>query len=116
MSSTDAEYEALTEAAKYIEWMRGLLEEVEIYHYTPIEVYQDNKSTIMLATGPGTFKRSKQNLVRYAYIKELIDKGVIELVWVPTDKMLADILTKVLTGAQFRSQRDGLGVMYVHRK
>ena len=116
MSSTDAEYEALTEAAKYIEWMRGLLEEVEIYHYTPIEVYQDNKSTIMLATGPGTFKRSKQNLVRYAYIKELIDKGVIELVWVPTDKMLADILTKVLTGAQFRSQREGLGVMYVHRK
>ena len=91
--------------------MKGLLEELEIYHYDPIEMYQDNKSTFTLATGPGTFKRSKQNLIRYQYVKDLVKNGTIELVWVSTEDMIADILTKVLVGAHFRSQVEGLGVV-----
>ena len=111
LSSTDGEYETLTEICKYIEWLRGLLEELDIYQDDPIEVYQDNKSTITLATGPGTFKRSKQNLIRYQYVKDLVKDGTIDIVWVPTENMLADILTKVLVGAHFRSQVEGLGVV-----
>ena len=111
LSSTDGEYETLTEICKYLEWLKGLLEELEIYHHDPIEVYQDNKSTITLATGPGTFKRSKQNLIRYQYVKDLVKDGTIDIVWVPTQDMIADILTKVLVGAHFRSQVEGLGVV-----
>ena len=111
LSSTDSEYDTLTELCKYLEWLKGLLEELEIYHYDPIKVYQDNKSTITLATGPGTFKRSKQNLIRYQYVKDLVKDGTIEIVWCSTKDMIADILTKVLVGEHFRSQVEGLGVV-----
>lgn len=111
LSSTDAEYETLTEICKYLEWLKGLLEELEIYHHDPIPVFQDNKSTITLATGPGTFKRSKQNLIRYQYVKDLVKDGVIEIVWISTEDMIADILTKVLVGSHFQAQVEGLGVV-----
>jgi hypothetical protein len=111
LSSTDAEYETLTEICKYLEWLKGLLEELEIYHNDPIPVYQDNKSTITLATGPGTFKRSKQNLIRYQYVKDLVKDGTIEIVWVSTEDMIADVLTKVLVGSHFQAQVEGLGVV-----
>ena len=64
-----------------------------------------------LATGPGTFKRSKQNLIRYQYVKDLVKDRTIDIVWVPTENMIADILTKVLVGSHFRSQVEGLGVV-----
>ena len=111
LSSTGAEYETLTELCKYLEWMNGLLEEIQLFQENPIPVYQDNKSTITLATGPGTFKRSKQDLLRMQYVKDLVKNGFIEIVWVSTKDMIADILTKVLVGAHFRSQREGLGVV-----
>jgi hypothetical protein len=40
--------------------------------------------------------------VRYFWLKELTDSGLIELLYVPTDELVADILTKPLTGWKFQ--------------
>jgi ribonuclease HI len=111
LSSTEAEYDALTEGCKYIEWMRNLMHELGITQDSPTIVAQDNRSTITLATQPGTFKRSKQNLVRYHYVKQLIKEQVIALKWVETNQMLADVLTKVLVGSRFHAAQKGLGIV-----
>jgi hypothetical protein len=60
----------------------------------PIPIYQDNKSTIIIATNGGNFKRTKHLLVKDSYLKERITEGDITLKYLSTDRMPADILTK----------------------
>jgi hypothetical protein len=110
-ASTMSEYDGLTLAVKYVEWLCGLYTEFGIPFTFPISVYQDNLSTIHLATQPGSYKNSKHNLVRYAYVKHHNTIGTIKLIYCPTKDMIADGLTKALTGAQFRRARTSLGVV-----
>jgi len=50
----------------------------------------------MVKQGTGSFKRSKHIKVHFFWLKALIDEGSIELIYVPTDELVADILTKPL--------------------
>ena len=56
----------------------------------------------MIKNWTGSFKRAKHIKVRYIWLKELIDDEIIKLVYQPTTELVADILTKPLTGAQFQ--------------
>jgi hypothetical protein len=61
----------------------------------PSILFQDNQATILVIQRGQTFKgRSKHIDVRYFYIKELIDAGVIRVEYCPTALMLADALSK----------------------
>jgi hypothetical protein len=65
-------------------------------------VYQDNTSTITIVkTGGG--KASKYMRVRQEYIKEHLDTGELEISYVKTADMLANILTKPLGGELFHN-------------
>ena len=66
------------------------------------KVYQDNTSTITLVTNGGGQYRSKYMRVRQAFVKERCDAGEVEISYLPTGKMIADILTKALQGAVFK--------------
>ena len=69
-------------------------------------VHQDNTSTILsMNKGEATSNRSRHVHIRYFWCKQHIDDGTVELKYVPTDFMLADILTKPLQGALFRRLR-----------
>jgi hypothetical protein len=48
----------------------------------------------LLKQGTGSFKRAKHIKVQYFWLKDLIEKGLIELVYTPTKELVADILTK----------------------
>jgi hypothetical protein len=110
-ASTMSEYDCLTLAVKYVEWLCGLYTELDVPFTFPITVYQDNMSTIHLATKPGSYKNSKHNLVRYGYVKHHCALGTIQLVYCPAEQMIADGLTKALTGAAFLKSRTALGVV-----
>jgi hypothetical protein len=110
-ASTQAEYDALTTGTKYVEWYTGQYRELDLPLKLPINVFQDNKSTIHLATTPGSYKNSKHNLIRYAYVKHHHKLGTIKINYCPTDEMIADGLTKALTGAAFLKSRTALGVV-----
>lgn len=104
-SSTEAELIALHDHLDIVLWLRELLIEFN-YDIQPATIYQDNQSTIKLADkGHGNFKRTKHINVRYFYIKQCIDLQEIELEYLPTDQMVADILTKPLQGNKFRELR-----------
>jgi len=69
-------------------------------------IEQDNQSAIqMMERGKTTNPLSKHINVRYFFIKDRIDNGEIILEYVPTEEMVADVLTKPLQGAQFRKLR-----------
>ena len=54
-----------------------------------------------MSQGTGSFKRSKHIKIRYFWMKSLQDNGLITLKYTPTDELVADSLTKPLTGGKF---------------
>jgi len=102
-SSTEAELVALSDMAGELVWTRSFLigQGLKI---GPVLAYQDNKSTIILAErGKNHSPRTKHIAVRYFFIKDRIEQGDIALEYLPTAKMIADLLTKPLQGEQFRT-------------
>ena len=66
----------------------------------------------LLEQGTGSFKRAKHIKVRFFWLKDLIDEGEVTLVYVRSEELVADMLTKATTGAKFKYLRDKLlGVM-----
>nr|GEZ02080.1 hypothetical protein [Tanacetum cinerariifolium] len=64
--------------------------------FNKIPMYCDNKSTIALSCNNVQHSRSKHNDIRYHFIKEQVENGVIELYFVNTEYQLADLFTKAL--------------------
>nr|GEW55344.1 retrotransposon protein, putative, unclassified [Tanacetum cinerariifolium] len=66
------------------------------YHFNKIPIYCDSKSATVISCNPVQHYRTKHIAVRYHFIKEHIEKGMIKLYFVKTDYQLADIFTKAL--------------------
>ena len=78
-----------------------LLKELHFDQLT-IEIGVDNKCSMrLLEQGTGSFKRAKHIKVRFFWLKDLIDEGEIILKYVPSEELVADMLTKATTGAKF---------------
>ena len=58
----------------------------------------------MLDAGTGSFKRAKHIKVRYFWLKDLIDEEEVVLTYIPSEELVADLLTKAITGAKFKSE------------
>ena len=56
----------------------------------------DNKSVIALAKDDAFHSRTKHIDIRYHFIREAIDNGLINLDYCPTEDMAADMFTKIL--------------------
>ena len=70
-------------------------------------IHQDNQAAIRLAeTGRSTSPRTRHIKIRYFFLKQFLDSGELQVVFCPTDKMIADILTKPLQGECFAKGRD----------
>ncbi|GKC00625.1 retrovirus-related pol polyprotein from transposon TNT 1-94 [Tanacetum coccineum] len=95
ISSTEAEYIALSGCCAQILWMRSQLTDYG-FGFNKIPMYCDNKSTIALCCNNVQHSRSKHIDIRFHFIKEHVENGVIELYFVNTEYQLADIFTKAL--------------------
>ncbi|GJT35746.1 retrovirus-related pol polyprotein from transposon TNT 1-94 [Tanacetum coccineum] len=95
ISSTEAEYIALFGCCAQILWMRSQLTDYG-FGFNKIPMYCDNKSAIALCCNNVQHSRSKHIDIRFHFIKEHVENGVIELYFVNTEYQLADIFTKAL--------------------
>jgi hypothetical protein len=96
LSTTEAEYIALTTAIKEALWLNQLLKELN-RGLKEIKIMCDNKSTICLSKNPEFHSRSKHIDIKYHFIKEKINDKTINIEFVSTDDMIADILTKAVS-------------------
>ncbi|GJU50782.1 retrovirus-related pol polyprotein from transposon TNT 1-94, partial [Tanacetum coccineum] len=76
-------------------WMRSQLTDYG-FGFNKIPMYCDNKSAIALCCNNVQHSRSKHIDIRFHFIKEHVENGVIELYFVNTEYQLADIFTKAL--------------------
>ncbi|GJR70298.1 retrovirus-related pol polyprotein from transposon TNT 1-94 [Tanacetum coccineum] len=93
--TTEAEYMALTEAAKEAIWVRGLLEELGV-ELNSVAVNCDNQGAIHLSQNHVFHKRTKHINVRYHLIIEVLEAKMVEVLKVGTEHNVADALTKVI--------------------
>ncbi|GKA64660.1 retrovirus-related pol polyprotein from transposon TNT 1-94 [Tanacetum coccineum] len=64
--------------------------------FNKIPIYYDNKSAIALCRNNVQHSRSKHIDIRFHFIKEQVENGVVELYFVSTEYQLAYIFTKAL--------------------
>nr|GEU93900.1 retrovirus-related Pol polyprotein from transposon TNT 1-94 [Tanacetum cinerariifolium] len=69
--------------------------------FNKIPLYCDNRSVIALCCNNVQHSRSKHINIRHHFIREQVEKGVVELYFVTTDYQLADIFTKTLPRERF---------------
>ena len=70
-------------------------------------IYQDNKSTILLAENGRTSssKRTKHLDIRYFFVTDRIAKGEVKIAHCTTQEMLGDFFYQPLQGTQFTQMR-----------
>ncbi|KAH9684612.1 DNA (cytosine-5)-methyltransferase 1B [Citrus sinensis] len=95
LSTTEAEYIALTEVVKEAIWLRGLVSELGFKQEVVI-VGCDSLSDIQLSKNPKYHERTKHIDVRMHFIRDEISKGVVNVAKVPSEVNPADMLTKPL--------------------
>ncbi|CAH9126150.1 unnamed protein product [Cuscuta epithymum] len=97
LSTTEAEYMAIAEAAKEMIWLKNFLSELGMKQ-GDCDLYCDNQSAIHLAKNPVFHSRTKHIKMRYHFIRELIEDGTINLKKkILGTKNPADMLTKAVT-------------------
>ena len=110
LSTAEAEYMALASRAQEAMWMRQLTADLKSAPSKATTICEDNQSAIEMAKNPQFHGRAKHIEIKYHFIREQVQKGIIELKYCPTDNMLADIFTKGLPQEQFKKLRDMTGV------
>ncbi|GJS57029.1 hypothetical protein Tco_0651813 [Tanacetum coccineum] len=109
ISSTEAEYIALFGCYAQILWMPSQLTDYG-FTFNKIPLYCDNKSMIALCCNNVQHSRAKHIDVRYHFIKEQVENGIVELYFVRMEYQLADIFTKPLPRERFNFLIEKLGM------
>ncbi|GKF09399.1 hypothetical protein Tco_0043623 [Tanacetum coccineum] len=109
ISSMKAEYIALSGCYAQILRMRSHLTDYG-FGFNKIPMYCDNKSAIALSCNNVQHSRSKHIDIRFYFIKEHVENGVIELYFVNTEYQLANIFTKALARERIEFLINKLGM------
>ncbi|GJV82433.1 retrovirus-related pol polyprotein from transposon TNT 1-94 [Tanacetum coccineum] len=109
MSSAEAEYVSLSACCAQVLWLRTQLTDYG-FHFDKIPMYCDSKAAIAISCNPVQHSRTKHIDVRYHFIKEQVEKGIVELFFVGTEYQLADLFTKALSEDRFKSLVRQLGM------
>ena len=96
LSSTEAEYLALSTVTREIMYLRQLLEELGSPQTAATLVHEDNKPAIFIATNPATTAKSKYIALRYHFVRDAVKDKVIRLQYTESKQQRADLLTKII--------------------
>jgi hypothetical protein len=110
-STTKVEYVASASCCSQLLWITYTLSGFgEECSHVPLMC--DSTSAISVAKNPMLHSRTKHIEVRHHFLRDNVEKGNIDLIHVPTEKQLADILTKPLDQATFARLRGDIGVVF----
>lgn len=111
LSSTEAEFVSLAEACQEVIWIIRLLNDLNVAFQTPITIFEDNQSCLKLVENEKYSNRTKHIDTKYNFIKQLVETGTIVCKYLPSENMLADLLTKPLNGNRIKYLRKSCGLI-----
>ncbi|KAG4220176.1 hypothetical protein PC116_g31345 [Phytophthora cactorum] len=113
LSTSEAEYIALSLAIQEGKWIHRLL--CEILAATnetgpELKIREDNQSCIKMTKNPVNHGRAKHIDIKYHHIRDEVKRGEVKLEYCETSLMLADIMTKALPGPRHMDLTTALGI------
>ena len=107
LSTCEAEFITISLASQEALYLRALLRtmtELESLK-NPTTIHCNNQSSIVLSKNPVVHQRSKHIDIKFQFIRDEIDKGLILLEYIETEKKVTDVLTKQMTGIKLNTFR-----------
>ena len=110
LSSTEAEYITVTAAAQEGIWLRRVMGELGFEQVGATDLAVDNEGAIALSENPQAHPRTKHIRLRYHFIRQYVQEGVIKPRYISTHKNIADMFTKNLPKDKFFELRLAMGL------
>lgn len=110
LSTTEAEYIALSEAVKEGLWIKRILIDFGQNIVDPVLMFEDNQSCIKLIQDEKSSQRTKHIDTKFHFVRELFKAGDIDVKYCPTAEMPADLLTKPLEAVKLRQLSKIIGL------
>ena len=76
-------------------------------------IHCDNQSCVKLSENPMFHDKSKHIEIKYHYIRDMVQRGVVKVQYVATEEQIADVLTKPLARLKYEYFRERLGVLQI---
>jgi hypothetical protein len=112
-SSTEAEYMAASMGAREAVWLRKLLFDLFGKPLLPTIIHCDNQSCIKLSINIVFHNRSKHIEIPYHYVRDMVDRKIIKLVYINTEEQNVDIFTKPLAKVKIEFFRRKIGLIKI---
>lgn len=109
-STVEAEYIAASDVGKEVVWLRKLISGLFDDKMEATVIHCDNQSCIKHFENPVFHDRSKHIKMKYHFIRDMVQRNVINIQYIATDEQVAYILTKPLPLSKFVYFRGKLGV------
>ena len=90
--------------------MKKLLSDYGISQDTMV-VYCDNFSAIDISKNSVQHSKTKHIEIRYHFIRDLVERKIVVLEYIPSERQNADIFTKPLDKSKFETLRQVIGVI-----
>ena len=110
LSTAKAEYIAAGSCCSQLLWMKKFLSDYGITQDTMV-VYCDNSSAINIFKNPIQHSKTKHIEIKYHFIRDLVERKIVALEYIPTKRRNADIFTKPLDRSKFETLHLVIGVI-----
>ena len=110
LSTTEAEYISATATGQEVLWLRNLFSEMGYAIEGPSTLFLDNQSAISVSRNPEHHGRMKHLDLRHYWLRDTVKGGLIDVKYIPTKSMPADIMTKALPKTSVVEMREMLGL------
>ncbi|XP_059650629.1 uncharacterized protein LOC132296441, partial [Cornus florida] len=88
--------EKVHQAGSQLLWMHTTFADLGIHFSGPPKLYCDNQSAIAISKNPTLHWKSKHIDIKYHFLRDKVQKGLIDITYLPTENQLANIMTKPL--------------------
>ena len=112
MSTTEAEYISAASYCTQLLWMKHQLEDYRI-NANSIPIYCDNTAAICLSKNLILHSRAKHIEMKHHFIRDYVQKGILDIQFIDTKHQWADIFTKPFTVERFDFIKKNLNMHYV---
>ena len=110
LSSTEAEYVALSEAAREACWLRQLFGELGYKQQHPTQIHGDNEGSLAMAKNPQFHQRTKHIDIKWHSIRQMIKRNRIQVESCRGQQQTADVLTKALPRQKHKQHVSEMGM------
>ncbi|KAG5892392.1 hypothetical protein JTB14_014742 [Gonioctena quinquepunctata] len=95
-------------------WLRNLLEDLGEKQLESTTIYEDNQSCLEMFRKGHYSNRTKHMDIKYYFLKDLEDQGVLGYTYRPTENMIANSSTEPIRATRLKKLRILIGLVDHH--